>query len=364
MKKATLLSSLLLLAACSPTPESKNAATDAESLFTKYERYLTAPRTYVAYRPSAALKIDGKLDEASWQQAASTEEFEDISGAGFAKPKYATTAKMLWDDEFLYVGAILEEEDIKAKLTQRDTIIYHDNDFEVFIDPDSDTHHYFEIENNARGVIFDLQLDQPYRVGGNFYLQWHCPGIQLAVHHEGTLNNNKDKDKYWSVEMAIPQAAITKNFVGPLKAGNHMRINFSRVQWLKPKGPEENWVWTATGRIDMHMPDRWGYLQLSPNTVGTETTAFKHPYHQGMYKLLWAMYYAQADQLKTNHAYFKQVADFGLTETEKSVLPANAKIDIEATDHLYRITITDPATGEHQSIDNLGFFRYGTPKKK
>ena len=52
---------------------------------------------------------------------------------------------MLWDDEYLYVGAVLQEEDIKARLTQRDTIIYYDNDFEVFIDPDSDGHNYFEI---------------------------------------------------------------------------------------------------------------------------------------------------------------------------------------------------------------------------
>ena len=50
--------------------------------------------------------------------------------------------------------------------------------------------------------------------------------------------------------MAIPHQALTMNFNNPLKAGNTWRINFSRVQWLKEKGPEENWVWTPTGRID------------------------------------------------------------------------------------------------------------------
>ena len=40
----------------------------------------------------------------------------------------------------------LQEDDIKAKLNQRDTIIYHDNDFEVFLDPDCDGQNYFEIE--------------------------------------------------------------------------------------------------------------------------------------------------------------------------------------------------------------------------
>ena len=70
-------------------------------------------------------------------------------------------------------------------------------------------------------------------------------------------------------EMAIPHQALTMNFNNPLKAGNTWRINFSRVQWLKEKGPEENWVWTPTGRIDMHMPDRWGYLYFVDKKVGT-----------------------------------------------------------------------------------------------
>ena len=225
----------------------------AQSILEKYERYLVDPRTYVAYRTEGALNIDGKLDEPSWQKAKSTEEFEDISGKGFAAPKYKTTAKMLWDDDFLYVGAILEEPNIIAKLTQRDTIIYYDNDFEVFIDPDSDGHNYFEIEVNANNVLFDLMLDKPYRVGGEFFLQWDCPGIQSGIHVEGTLNNPNDTDKYWSVEMAIPRQALTLSFNNLLKAGNIWRINFSRVEWLKK--PEENWVWNATGRIDMHMPD-------------------------------------------------------------------------------------------------------------
>ena len=230
---------LLLLLSCLPA--------GAQSLYEKYERFLTTPRTYVCYRADGKLKMDGKLNESSWQKAEATAPFVDISGEGFPAPKYETTAKMLWDDDYLYIGAVLEEEDIKARLTRRDTIIYYDNDFEVFIDPDSDGHNYFEIETNARGVIFDLMLDKPYRSGGNFMVQWDCPGVQMAVHCEGTLNKPKDKDKYWSVEMAIPHQALTMNFNNPLKAGNTWRINFSRVQWLKPNGPEENWVWSATG---------------------------------------------------------------------------------------------------------------------
>lgn len=75
----------------------------AQSLFEQYERFLTEPRTYVCYRPDGKLKIDGKLNESSWKKAASTAPFVDISGEGFPTPKYETTAKMLWDDEYLYM---------------------------------------------------------------------------------------------------------------------------------------------------------------------------------------------------------------------------------------------------------------------
>ena len=292
---------LLLLLSCLPA--------GAQSLYEKYERFLTTPRTYVCYRADGKLKMDGKLNESSWQKAEATAPFVDISGEGFPAPKYETTAKMLWDDDYLYIGAVLEEEDIKARLTRRDTIIYYDNDFEVFIDPDSDGHNYFEIETNARGVIFDLMLDKPYRSGGNFMVQWDCPGMQMAVHCEGTLN-----------------------------------------------GPEENWVWSATGKIDMHMPDRWGYLYFSDSRVGTDKTEFVYPYNQPMYKLLWAMFYAQQEYYGKEHNYLRTKDSFFLTEKELKDLPAGAEITVEATRNTYRIAISNPAEGVRYVINNEGRF--------
>lgn len=346
MKKT--LYALLLLFASLPTV--------AQSLFEQYERMLTAPRTYTCYRVDGKLKIDGKLNEAAWQKAEATAPFVDISGEGFPTPKYETTAKMLWDDEYLYVGAVLEEDNIKARLTQRDTIIYYDNDFEVFIDPDSDGQNYFEIETNARGVIFDLMLDKAYRSGGNFMVQWDCPGLKVAIHHEGTLNKAKDTDKYWSVEMAIPHQALTMNFNNPLKAGNTWRINFSRVQWLKEKGPEENWVWSPTGRIDMHMPDRWGYLYFSDKTVGTTAEAWKYPYNQAIYKLLWAMFYAQQEAYAKQQNYLRSEQQFFLTDKELKDLPKGT-ISVEATHSTYLLSITDEAAGLRYTLNQDGAFR-------
>ena len=331
-----------------------------QNLFQKHQRTLTLPEGYVCYRAGETIKIDGKLKENSWKLAQSTTPFVDISGEGFAKPIYDTRAKMLWDDQYLYVSAILEEKDIVAKLTQRDTIIYHDNDFEVFIDPDGDGHHYFEIENNAREVVFDLMLDRPYRSGGNFMVQWDCPGLKLAVDIKGTLNKSKDTDKQWSVEMAIPHKALTINFTNPLKAVNYWRINFSRVQWLKKGGPEENWVWQPTGKIDMHMPDRWGFLYFSDKVVGEGVDAFKYPYNMVAYKLLWAMFYEQQAHHAKEKNYIRTVDNFFLTEAETQSLPNNAKINVEATANTYIMSISLPSEGVSYTLNQEG--RFGVHK--
>ena len=156
--------------------------------------------------------------------------------------------------------------------------------------------------------------------------------------------------------MAIPHQALTMNFNNPLKAGNTWRINFSRVQWLKPNGPEENWVWSATGKIDMHMPDRWGYLYFSDSRVGTDKTEFVYPYNQPMYKLLWAMFYAQQEYYGKEHNYLRTKDSFFLTEKELKDLPAGAEITVEATRNTYRIAISNPAEGVRYVINNEGRF--------
>ena len=87
---------------------------------------------------------------------------------------------MLYDDNYFYFAAELDEPHVWATLTDRDAVIYHDNDFEVFIDPDGDNHLYYELEINALGTEWDLLLVKPYRDGGPAINAWDIQGLQTG----------------------------------------------------------------------------------------------------------------------------------------------------------------------------------------
>lgn len=240
------------------------------------------PPVYNCKRATKPFVLDGKLDKDFWSDAQFTEEFIDIEGETMPKPRFSTRAKMLWDDENLYIGAELFGDEIWGYVSKRDDVIFADNDFEIFIDPDSDTHEYYEFEMNALNTVWDLMLTKPYRDGGSAINAWDIQGLQTAVHIEGELNNPSANNKRWSVEVVMPfevlkQASCTKKVPA---LGEFYRMNFSRVQWKtevvdgafkKLTGatgtplPEDNWVWAPTGVINIHYPELWAFVFFTEN---------------------------------------------------------------------------------------------------
>ncbi len=239
------------------------------------------PRTYEASRVAQAPTIDGALDDAAWQNVPWTDEFVDIRGEGWPAPTLSTRAKMVWDEGHLYIGAALEEPHLWATLLERDAIIYRDNDFEVFLDPDGDGLDYYELEINALGTEFDLFLAMPYHLGGDADIAWDMPSLRTGVSLYGSLNDPSDVDQGWGVEIAIAWEDLRPpggEAVDAPSAGDTWRVNFSRVQWpllveagryrkvREPKDwtdhPEDNWVWSPQGVIDMHRPEMWGIVRF------------------------------------------------------------------------------------------------------
>ena len=241
-----------------------------------------SPLSYPCKHTATPPRIDGDLSDEAWEAAPWTADFVDIRGGASPVPRCRTRVKMLWDEHALYVCAKISEPHVWATLTEKNSVIYQDNDFEIFLDPDGDGLNYYEFEMNALGTIWELTLDKPYSRGGQPTLGTNLPGLRSAVKVQGTLNDPADEDQGWTVEISIPWADLTR-YLGPMSAPPHphdvWRIDFSRVEWPQvvtdgkyvrqpPHGttipwtrhPEDNWVWSPTGAINMHLPERWGRL--------------------------------------------------------------------------------------------------------
>ena len=292
------------------------------STFQARSTQLAFPKHYVCYRADTPIKIDGKATELCWQNAHWTDDFCDILDVHHEVPRFRTRAKLLWDNDFLYVFAEIQEPHIWANVKQRDDVIFQDNDFEVFIDPDGDTHNYYEYEMNALNTQWDLRLTRPYRDGGIPVTSWNFEGMLSAVNLDGTINNPSDTDRCWSVEIAFPMKSfLDSTGVIPVKPGDQWRINFSRVEWQTDivKGcyikkhniqtgkpfPEDNWVWSPQGTVNMHCPEKWGFVQFSDHVAGTGITTFHTNPEDAVKDELRILYYAQG-KYKSKYQQFAE----------------------------------------------------------
>ena len=312
------------------------------------------PKTYVAAKTTKPIVIDGDESDASWSKADWTDLFEDIENG--VKPKYATKVKMLWDETNFYILAKMEEPHVWANLKQRDTIIFYNNDFEVFVDPDSDTFNYYELEINALNTAWDLFLTKPYRESDIVVANdWNIPGLKSAVKVNGTLNNPNDTDEGWVLEMAIPWAAYKTTFFDQnVPADKFWRVNFSRVNWQHSvkngtyerkkdaEGkflPEYNWVWSPMGVINMHEPEKWGYVYFS-SKEGKDS--FTIPKDEKVRWELYSLYRAQKGYFEKHKTWAKSIAD--LTTKSISVDGKILKPTIENHSSGYNILVKSPFT--------------------
>jgi len=316
------------------------------------------PRGYVSYRASKPPVIDGKLDDEAWQAVPWSEPFGDIEGDAKPKPPLRTRVKMLWDDRHFYIGAELEEPHVWGTIKQHDAVIFQDNDFEVFIDPDGDSHTYGELELNALNTTWDLLLTMPYKDGGLAINGWEIAGLRTAVHVDGTINDPRDVDKGWSVEIAFPWQSLTElthNNKSP-GDGDQWRINFSRVEWQHeivdgkyrkvPKRPENNWVWSPQGVVDMHRPETWGYVQFSTAPPGK--TAFRPDPGWPAKQLLHRIYYAQREYREKNKAWAKTLKELGLNGLNHESLAGPPEMAVAGD--LFEVTVKEIKEGRSWHI--------------
>jgi Carbohydrate family 9 binding domain-like len=329
-----------------------------------------AQRHYICYFTATPPVIDGRGDDPVWERAPWTEDFTDIEGDLRPDPPLRTRAKLLWDSNYLYIYGELQEPDLWGTLRRHDTIIYLDNDFEVFIDPDNSTHNYFELEFNTLGTEMDLFMAKPYRNGGKALMSWDAQGLRSAVFTRGTLNTPGDVDSGWSIEIAIPLETLRFFGERPVRDSSLWRINFSRVEWDRDVAggvyvprvntstgrrlPEHNWVWSPQGIIDMHAPEHWGYLFFSVRKGGEDTVVFTPPADEKARGLLWMVYNGQRNYFKEHGNYAVNLQALGINEELTDAAGTSYKLKMEGTAYQFMAMLSSSGLARKLSIDQDG----------
>ena len=181
-----------------------------------------SPPEYRAGRTLDSITVDGRLDEFTWQALPRLGAFRNIRGSEGA----LTQSAIAWDDRNLYAVFVCADRDPWSDMMQRDSHLWDQEVVEVFLDPDSDSKDYPELEVSPHNVVVDLLIPAPGAVSADVAAKWDISGLETAVakHAAG-----------WTVEIAIPWRSLKEAGVdGPPKIGDRWRVGMYRIE--RPDG--------------------------------------------------------------------------------------------------------------------------------
>ncbi len=228
-------------------------------------------REYVVRKIHQPVTIDGKLDE--WNGAEWTEKFVRYADGGQAG--LPTRAKILWDENFLYIGFMCTDPDVWATMTERDSHLWNEEVVEIFCDPDGDGNNYFELQVNPLETVLDLYLDKAYYRGGQAHFEWDMKNFCAAVHVDGNINDQDKPDNQWTCEAAVPfaeMAFLAPDVDLPPKHDDRWRLLLARYDYERSgDGTVEITAWNQTDSRGFHVPEKFGRIIFSAEPVHVPT---------------------------------------------------------------------------------------------
>lgn len=220
---------------------------------------------YKVAKTAEPITIDGKMDEAAWKNAqeVSFDYFYRSDGKPIDQQK--TKFKMMWDNTNMYLFYAAEDKSLTFRETQPDARPYLDDCAEFFVLPVPDSlNMHFGFEVNINKAMYDYIMFWQFAGKGNVFIkQYQADNYKVAFTTDGTINDDKDTDKGWTLEMSIPFSALG-GFPRP-RAG--AKWAFQAVRQDR-NAVDDRFRSTATlfpiydARLDVHQPNRFGLLEF------------------------------------------------------------------------------------------------------
>ncbi len=205
--------------------------------------------------------IDGRLDEAVWQQAGETGAFRDVAtGHPNRRRDLGGSARLLWDDSAMYVGITVIDADVRGGFDTeaKDPHLWTGDTAEIMVDPDGDgdNRDYYEIQIGPQNLVFDSRFDdynRPVkRPDGPFGHEDWSARLESAVVVDGELDQ-PGPDRGYVVEVRIPWSSFAVARHAPPRVGDEWRMNFYAME----KNSGVGWS-PILGQGNFHRASRFG----------------------------------------------------------------------------------------------------------
>lgn len=207
-------------------------------------------------RASGPIVIDGVQTDQGWANAVVSPELVTADG-GSPDPSGKATAKLTWDDYYLYVFLTIADTDVTSPYKNHDDSLWKADAVEMFIDADGNRAGYIELQVNPHNTTFDSWFAGPRGSQGD--VSWDS-GMVTAVKVRGTPGPG-DTDQGWDVEIGIPWSAVrgrdgTMPVTLPPRIGDRWKLNIVRVDVKSNNDRQSASSWNRIGYGDWHALDK------------------------------------------------------------------------------------------------------------
>lgn len=224
---------------------------------------------YKVARARESITVDGKMDESAWKNA-EVRSFDYFYRGDKPVDKQKSKFRMLWDSVGIYLFYECEDTSLTARETKFDARPYLDDCAEFFVVPVPDSlNMHFGFEINITKAAYDYIVLWRYYNNRTIFLRGYNPTYKVEATYDGTINNDKDRDKGWKMEFQIPFSALS-DFQSILRPKAGVRWAFQAVRQDRNL-VDDRFRSTSTLypiydiKLDVHQPARFGLLEFTDN---------------------------------------------------------------------------------------------------
>lgn len=219
-------------------------------------------RDYDIQRAPSKITIDGVVDEPAWRNVPSVGDFH--FNWWQEGDKEQTIAKMLWDDDNLYVSYFCRDKHISASVTQRHGPVSKDDCVEIFLSPNPEkVQNYYTFEINAIGTMLNRCKTDWWQGPPT----WEPAGVRYRTSFHGAPRKEESPgDDHWIVELAIPFRNFARDAAHtPPRDGDQWRLNLSRTGGITNR-QDSTWSPIPPPVRSFHTPEAFGTVRFVKRT--------------------------------------------------------------------------------------------------